>query len=220
MNRFLRRHRRALAFLLAFLGVLIGLSSVRERPATWDALVVAGDLPAGHVLTDADVQSVPMPQAVQPDSAVTDRTAAVGRVLAGPMAAQELLVDGRLVGPNLLAGSPPDHVALSVRLDDPAEAAFLLPGDTVDVIAASRGSVLTDDAATAPSTTTVAAAVRVLAIPGVEGAQASGLLGAGGGSSAAGGAGTVIVLGVPSRTAAAIAGAAVNSRLSVVMRAS
>ncbi|MDQ1247307.1 MAG: hypothetical protein QG597_1677 [Actinomycetota bacterium] len=219
MNRFLRRHRRALAFLLAFLGVLIGLSSVRERPATWDALVVAGDLPAGHVLTDADVQSVPMPQAVQPDSAVTDRTAAVGRVLAGPMAAQELLVDGRLVGPNLLAGSPPDHVALSVRLDDPAEAAFLLPGDTVDVIAASRGSVLADDAA-APATTTVAAAVRVLAIPGVEGAQASGLLGAGGGSSAASGAGTVIVLGVPSRTAAAIAGAAVNSRLSVVMRAS
>lgn len=219
MNRFLRRHRRALAFLLAFLGVLIGLSSVRERPATWDALVVAGDLPPGHVLTDADVQSVPMPQAVQPDSAVTDRTAAVGRVLAGPMAAQELLVDGRLVGPNLLAGSPPDHVALSVRLDDPAEAAFLLPGDTVDVIAASRGSVLADDAA-APATTTVAAAVRVLAIPGVEGAQASGLLGAGGGSSAAGGAGTVIVLGVPSRTAAAIAGAAVNSRLSVVMRAS
>lgn len=220
MNRFIRRHRRALAFLFAFVGVLLGLSSVRERPATWNGLVVAGDLAAGHVLTDGDVRDVAVTESLRPSTAVTDRSAVVGRVLAGPMAAGELLVDGRLVGPNLLTGSPPDHVALSVRLDDPAEAAFLLPGDTVDVIAASRGSVLTDDAAPgAAASTTVASGVRVLAIPGVEGARASGLLNTGGGSTGAG-SGTVIVLGVPSRTASAIAGAAVNSRLSVVMRAS
>ena len=34
INRFVRRHRRALAFALAFLGVLIGLSALRTRPQT------------------------------------------------------------------------------------------------------------------------------------------------------------------------------------------
>lgn len=222
MNRFLRRHRRALAFLLAFVGVLVGLSSLRERPATWTAVVVTGDLPAGHVLAAGDLREVPLTESVRPATAVTDPAGAVGRVLAGPMAAEEVLLDSRLVGPNLLDGSPPDHVALSVRLDDPAEAAFLLPGDIVDVIAASRTSVLADDAVTdSAATTTVASGVRVLAIPGVEGAQVSGLLGSGtggGGTAAGAGAGTVIVLGVPSRTASTIAGAAVNARLSVVMR--
>lgn len=224
MPVFLRRHRRAIAFILAFLGVLVALSSLRARPDEWTAVVAAGDLAPGHVLTAGDVRTAPMPLAAQPDTAVADPESLVGRVLAGPVAAGEVIVETRLIGPSLLAGSPADHVAVSVRLDDPAEAAFLQPGDTVDVLAAPRTSGLA--AAADPSTLSaggqsdgarvVAQEVRVLAVPGVAGAEASGLLGSG---SVGSGQGTVIVVGVPARTAAAIAGVATGARLSVVLRA-
>lgn len=224
MPIFLRRHRRAIAFILAFLGVLVALSSLRERPEVWTAVVAAGDLSPGQVLAEGDLRTVPMTVAARPDTAVDDPAAVVGRVLAGPVAAGEMLLESRLVGPSLLAGSPDDHVAMSVRLDDPAEAAFLRPGDIVDVLAAARTTGLassTDPGAAdggepAVGARVVAQAVRVLAVPGVAGAEASGLLGS---SSVGSGQGTVIVVGVPGRTAASIAGVAAGARMSVVLRA-
>lgn len=215
MSRFLRRHRRAIAFALAFLGVLVGLASVKQRPPSWEALVLAGDLPAGKVLAGEDLRPAALPADARPASAVTDPSAAVGRVLAGPASAGEVLTENRLVGPGLLAGSA-GQVALPVRLEDPAEAAYLRAGDLVDVLAASRATNLGADESAAPvAARTVARAVRVLAVPGAAGAAASGLLAGGVGS----GQGTVVLVAVPTGTAAEIAGAAVNARLSVVMRA-
>lgn len=214
MSRFLRRHRRPIAFALAFAGVLVGLASIKQRPPSWEAVVIAGDLPAGDVIDAADLRRASLPEEVRPTSAVADAAAAVGRVLAGPVSAGEVLTENRLVGPGLLEGSA-GLVALPVRLEDPAEAAYLRAGDRVDVLAASRSTDLANDPAAAPATARVVArSVRVLAVPGAAGAAASGLFTSGVGN----GQGTVVLIAVPTGTAAEIAGAAVNARLSVVMR--
>lgn len=214
MPLWLRRHRRAVAFVLAFAGVLLALAGLRQHDPTWEAVVVRADLPAGHVLSDGDLGTQALPTGAHPPTAIASAADAVGRVLAGPMTSGEVVLASRLVGPHLLDGMPAGTVAQSVRLEDPAEVAFLKPGDHVDVVAARRGS-LTDDAA-ATKASTVAENASVLAIPGVEGARVSGLLGSSG--DVRSGQGTVIVLGVDRRTAASLAGAAADSRLSVILR--
>ena len=117
MPRLIRRYRRPLAFLLAFLGVLVALSSMRERPDTWQATVVATDLAGGHVLTAADLRTAAASAGTRPTTAVGHPDDAIGRVLAGPVAAGEILSEHRLIGPSLLDGSPPGHVAIPITLD-------------------------------------------------------------------------------------------------------
>lgn len=225
LQRVLRRNRRAIAFLLAFVGVLFGLAALRDEPPAWEGLVISRDLPAGHSLTVGDIQVVRLSTAARPANALTTAAEAEGRVLAGPMVGGEMLLHSRLVGPGILAGGPPGHVAMPVRLDDPAEASFLRPGDHVDVLAARRtAELITPGAEAGNSSTTngaevVARNVVVLAIPGsgASGASAgtTGLLG-GAGTGDAGG--SVLVVSVAQAQAAEIAGAAANARLSVVLR--
>ena len=213
MPRLIRRYRRPLAFLLAFLGVLVALSSMRERPDTWQATVVATDLAGGHVLTAADLRTAAASAGTRPTTAVGHPDDAIGRVLAGPVAAGEILSEHRLIGPSLLDGSPPGHVAIPITLDDAAEATFLRTGDVVDVMAARRSSGFeTSESAAA---TIVARAVRVLALPGTDPGQLPGLLG---GARAGSTQATVVVVGLPPASAAAVAGAAATSRLSLLVR--
>lgn len=205
----------------AFIGVLFGLSALREEPPEWSGLVVNRDLPAGHMLTPGDVQPVGLSTASQPDNAITSADEAAGRVLAGPMVSGEMLLDSRLVGPGILEGGPPGHVAMPVRLDDPAEASFLSPGDYVDVLAARRTTELItpggpDDEPPRTTAEVVARDVLVLAIPGTSSAGTTTMLG---GSSGAPTGGSVLVVSVAQSQAAEIAGAAANARLSVVLRA-
>jgi Flp pilus assembly protein CpaB len=214
MPRFIRRYRRSIAFLLAFLGVLIALSSLRERPQTWSATVVATDLPAGHVLAPGDLRTAEAPVALRPTNALTPADAAVGRVLAGPVAAGELLVEHRLVGPSLLDGSPPGHVAMPIKLDDPAESTFLRPGDIVDVMAARRSSGFGEQDAS--SATIVTRGVRVLALPGENATSVGGFMGNSPGASSS--QGTAVVVGMSPSAAASVAGAAATSRLSLLVQ--
>ncbi len=212
--RFVRRHRRSVAFLLAFVGVLVGLAALRERPPTWEGLVVRADLPAGHTLAADDVIRADLDASAHPTNAVTDPASITGRVLAGPVAAGEVLVEGRIVGPGLLAGAPPGTVAMPLQLDDAAEVAYLRPGDSVDVLAAPRTTG--PEGAGATSATTVARDARVLALGGAGDQQSGGLLG-GGSTGTRQGAATVVVQ-LPSNIATLVAGASATSRISVVVR--
>lgn len=219
--RVVRRHRRGLAFVCAFVGVLFGLAALREEPAEWAGLVVNQDLPAGHLLSPGDVQVVGLSAAAQPANAMTSPAEVNGRVLAGAMVAGEMVLDSRLVGPGLLDGSPPGHVAMPLRLEDPGEASFLQPGDRVDVLAARRTSELnpttggTEEEAAPPVAQIVARDVVVLAIPATGPTGAAGLLS---GASAASASGSALVVSVAQTQATEIAGAATNARLSVVLR--
>lgn len=201
--------------------MLFGLSALREEPPEWAGLVVSRDLPAGHTLLPDDVRAVGLSTSAQPANAITDAAEASGRVLAGPMVAGEMLLDSRLVGPSLLDGGPSGNVAMPLRLEDPAEAGFLSPGDHVDVLAARRTTELgalpdQDEAAqAAPTAEVVARDVVVLAIPGSGSSGAGGLIG---GSTTGPTAGSVLVVSVGQSQAAEIAGAAANARLSVVLR--
>lgn len=219
--RVVRRHRRGLAFVFAFTGVLFGLSALREEPPQWAGLVVSRDLPAGHTLSPGDIKAIGLSAAAQPSNAIASLEEANGRVLAGSMVSGEMLLESRLVGPGILDGGPPGHVAMPLRLDDPDEASFLRPGDHVDVLAARRTTELaatagTDEAESSPPTAEIVARdVVVLAIPGAGSAGPAGLLGGASGGSTGG---SVLVVSVEQDQAAEIAGAAANARLSVVLR--
>lgn len=211
---FVRRHRRGLAFLLGCTGVLLALSALRQPEPHWLALVAARDLPAGHQLAPDDLVQVPVTTAAHPRSAATDRASLVGRSLASDVDEGEVLIERRLAGQGLLAGAPEGHVAITVRVDDFAEVAFLRPGDRVDVLAASRASEVSGPSRAAE---VVASGVPVLAVPDTDPVADSGLLQSPVSVNGANESPSILVA-VPADTAEAIAGAAVNSRLSVVLR--
>lgn len=211
--RIIRRYRRSIAFVMAFLGVLLGLGAIKERPPSWDAVVFVRDLPAGAVLTPADLRTVAITTEVRPATALVDLTQLEQAVLAAPVSAGELVLTTRIVGPGLLSGAPPDHVAMPITLDDVSGYGFLRTGDVVDVLAAPRSAGI-DGSATAPAVT-VAQGARVLAIPGEGSADPGSLLSGEAGASAGSKA---VLIGVPADVAGAVAGAATASHLSLVVR--
>lgn len=207
------RRRWLLSAGLAAAAVATALPAVAPAPVSGTSVLTAArNLAAGTALTEADVVRVLLPDHLLPEGVLLDVGGVTGRLLAGAVRRGEPLTDVRLVGPGLLAllgdgqpgGDPPggnqpggnQFVAVPVRLADPASAALLRPGDVVDVLGAST-------AADGPPAAAVLAAVApVLAVP----QQTADLEGA------------LVVLAVPPATAARLAGAAVTSRLSVVVR--
>lgn len=202
------RRRWLLSAGLAAAAVATALPAVAPAPVSGTSVLTAArNLAAGTALTEADVARVLLPDHLLPEGVLLDVGGVTGRLVAGAVRRGEPLTDVRLVGPGLLAllgdGQPGGNqpggnplVAVPVRLADPASAALLRPGDVVDVLGAST-------AADGPPAAAVLAAVApVLAVP----QQTADLEGA------------LVVLAVPPATAARLAGAAVTSRLSVVVR--
>jgi Flp pilus assembly protein CpaB len=107
-------------------------------------LVVVHDVAAGEVLTADDVELVRRPVAERPATALTTPGAAVGRTAAGPLTALEVLTPERLLGGDLLAGQPGDHVALSVPVID-AGSVGVRPGNRVDLYATGSGTQVASD---------------------------------------------------------------------------
>src|SRR3546814_9352265 len=67
LRRLVLRRRRLLSALLLGLAVLAGLRAVAPPPASTTTVVVAAhDLPAGAVVTDADLTTVALPDAAVP----------------------------------------------------------------------------------------------------------------------------------------------------------
>jgi pilus assembly protein CpaB len=210
--------RRVLAGLLAGFALVLALRPAPAAPAPAadvPVAVAARDLAAGAVLSADDLTVVALPPAVVPDGVVGEVAALAGDVLAGPVRAGEPVTDVRVVGPGLWSQVPPGQVAAPVRLADLAVAGLLRPGDRVDVLATTaHGST-----AEGSTTEVVAADALVLTAP-PSGPSATGSAGTGPstiGSTAAGADTGLLVLAVPSETAARLAASATSSTLTVTL---
>jgi pilus assembly protein CpaB len=184
----------------AVLTVLALVLAVRPSPApaapgeeTVPVVVSARDLPAGTVLTAADLTIAGYPAAATPAGVVDDPQELLSRVLAGGVRAREPVTDARLVGPGVTALLPPGQVAAPVRLADLAVAALVHTGDRVDVLAT---------VADAPSAEVIAEGALVVATTGAAADR-----------SAAG----LLLLGVDEQTAARLAAAATSATLTLTL---
>lgn len=193
LRRALARYRVLLAAGLAAAAVLTGLTAL--APTTGPTVVIltaARDLRSGAPLTPADLAHTALPRNVVPTGALLEATAALGRLVSGPVRRGEPLTDVRLLGAELISG--PTEVAVPVRVFEPATAALVRPGNRVDVLSAAPEG--------GPVATVIAADLAVLAVPVLGDTT---------------GEGALLVLAADRPTAARLAAAAVSGRLSVVI---
>jgi pilus assembly protein CpaB len=141
--------RRILKLILV--PVLVGLVAVSATyaylqrlapPPAEEVRVVAAAraMPAGTVLTAADLVLTGVPPSLAGPEAVTDLAQAEGKVTLVPLVPGELVLRSKLVhpgsGPGLGGHLPPGYRAVTVAADEVRAVAWLLrPGDRVDVIA-------------------------------------------------------------------------------------
>jgi pilus assembly protein CpaB len=196
-------HRRLLAAGLAAASTALGLTVVAPAPdPTVPVLAAARDLPAGAPLVERDLRPLALPPDAVPEGALRPGAAVLGRAPAGPVRRGEALTDVRLVGPGLLDALGPGLVATPVRIADAGSVGLLRPGDRVDVLAARAPTVA--EAGGAARASPVVQGVRVLTVPSAEdGGLADGAL---------------VVLATREPEATALAAAAVDGPLSVVLR--
>jgi Flp pilus assembly protein CpaB len=147
--------RRWLAAGLVGVATLAGLQAAAAPPApSTSVLVAARDLPAGELITAADLTVVDFADDSVPSGTV-ERATAQGRTLAAPLRAGEPVTDVRLVGAGLLQGYP-GLVAVPIRIPDSAVVDLLKVGDEIDLLATDPGG---------SGTERIAASVPVLALP-------------------------------------------------------
>jgi Flp pilus assembly protein CpaB len=147
--------RQCLAGLLAAGALVLALRPEPAPPVGEDptvpVVVAATDLPAGTLLTAADLAVARLPSA--PGGAGSEPADLAGQTLAGAVRAGEPVTDVRLVGSGLTALLPAGTVAAPVRPADVAVSALPRAGDRVDVLATTDGD---------PSARVVAAGALVL----------------------------------------------------------
>ena len=135
--------RRLLAAGLAA-GTVLGCLAVARTPdggPRVDVVVAARGLPAGHELEAADLVVASRPADYAPGGAPSSASSLVGRRLAGPVTAGEVMTDGRVVGAGLLAGRPANEVAAHVSVADRAALAMVRAGVSVDIITGTGATV-------------------------------------------------------------------------------
>ncbi|WAJ31681.1 SAF domain-containing protein [Arthrobacter sp. FX8] len=104
----LSRNRRLVAALLLCAAAAIAVQQLTPAPLTTvTALSAARDLPAGTTVTAADLAQVQVPPGMVTDGFLRDGSATAGKQLAAPLRKGQLLTDAQLLGPGLLAGTPP-----------------------------------------------------------------------------------------------------------------
>ncbi|MFD4994360.1 SAF domain-containing protein [Cellulosimicrobium cellulans] len=153
-------------------------------PPTAPAVVTTREVPAGALLTEADLRVDHVSAELVPAGSAAGPDDVVGRRATVALAAGTLLQDALVTGGELAAAAPAGTVVAPVRLD-PGVAALLGPGDRVDLLAAGDRvftTALTDvptdgqDPATADPYLARAAVV----VPAPEPEGGGGLLGTGG----------------------------------------
>ena len=98
------------------------------------AFAAAADLPAGKTLAPGDVSSISVPPGLVPAGNPGSEAAFEGKQLAAPLRRGQLLTDAQILGPGLLAGSPPGSAAVPLRMADPASVQLVSPGQLVNVV--------------------------------------------------------------------------------------
>ncbi|MDR1237706.1 MAG: SAF domain-containing protein [Propionibacteriaceae bacterium] len=150
----LSRHRRLLAALAAGVAVLAGLSAITQGQTEVPVLVAAHEIASGSKLTSADLRVSRWPAAIVPDRALTTAEEAIGQISVAaiteraPITASDLLEEGQLVAPGLVA------LPLSFATSSPID--LLQVGSTIDIIG--------PDPATGMSKVLVSGA-RVVSVP-------------------------------------------------------
>ena len=202
LRRAVSWHRPLLAAGLAAGAVALGLQALAPRPAPSVAVLAAArDVAGGARLGSGDIRTLRLPPSAVPAGALVDPAAAVGRVLAAPVRANEPLTDLRLLGSALLRGSSGALVAVPVRFADAQAVRLLRAGDVVDVVAAAA----LDPSGTGPvAAHVVAERARVLAVPAP--AESAGLQD-----------GALVVLALEPEVATRVAAAAAAARLSFTL---
>ena len=174
----MRRYRRLLRAVLIVIGVAIVVARLSPKPAPTSSIVAAArDLPAGAILTAADLRTIAIPPATVPAGAATDLVAVIGSQLSGPLRRGEPLTDVRLTD-GVLSRPAAGLVSAPVRLADSQAAQLLQPGQRIDVLAASTavadagiagsgsdGGSSNGGGAASSAATVVAANVMVVAVP-------------------------------------------------------
>ena len=189
-------HRRKLAVLAAVGAVLTGVSAAAPaEPPSLDVVRTRAQLPGGAVLTAADLTVDRVVAADAPAGAVTDVDVLVGKTLAAPVAARQVLTALAVV--SVRSAVSPAHVLAPMKIGDLDLAAQLRPGDRVDVLAA-------DD--TSPKASVVAAGARVVTVPQIDPEAQNASTGA------------LVLVDVDAQTAAVLARAAVSATLTVIWR--
>ncbi|TAK68470.1 MAG: Flp pilus assembly protein CpaB [Actinomycetota bacterium] len=214
-----RRHRRLIAVVLFVLAAGLVLVAVRPpSPVTTSVLVTTTALPGGATVRAADVQRRDVPAEFVPAGAVSDPATVDGAVLAGPVAVGEILTLSRFAGaPGATGAVGSGLVAAPVRIADAAAVALVSAGDVVDVLHARSAAAQEVSAAEV-----VARAVRVVSVPSGRSSGGGGVFGRDddriSSNDAAGATGALVVLAVDPATSIALAAAAANGRLSLVLR--
>lgn len=98
-------------------------------------VVASRDIPAGTTLAVNDMTVVEFPMDVAPPGTSTDSESLLGQVVTVAVAPGEAITTTRLLGSRPEAGQ--GMVASPVRLADAGVAGLLVPGDVIDVIAAT-----------------------------------------------------------------------------------
>ena len=141
--------------------VAAGLTVQQLTPApafTVSAFAAARDLPAGETLGPDDLTALSVPRGLVPAGSFGRAEDLQGKQLAVALRKGQLLSDAQLLGPGLLAGSPPGSAAVPLRMADPASIQLLSPGQLVNVVM-TTGNGFDQPAA---ATQVLAAAVPVL----------------------------------------------------------
>ncbi|TQJ60281.1 Flp pilus assembly protein CpaB [Arthrobacter sp. SLBN-83] len=134
----LNRNRRLVAALLLCAAAALAVQQLTPPPlATVTALAAARDLPAGTAVTAADLAHLQVPPGMVADGFLQDDAAAAGKQLAAPLRKGQLLTDAQLLGPGLLAGTPPGSAAVPLRMADAASIQLVSPGQLVNVVLTS-----------------------------------------------------------------------------------
>jgi Flp pilus assembly protein CpaB len=193
-RRRIKRHRRPIAALLAALCVLTIITAISDRSGPTSTVVIAArDIPAGTTLTSGDLTTAQFPRDLTPTGSASDPGALIGEVVTAGVWSGEILTTARILGGRPEAGR--GLVAAPVRLADAGVAGLLAPGDTVDIIAASRDS----------NAKVVARSARVITRPippAAFGTQT----------------GSLVLLAVTPEEATALAGVATTRQLSAVLQ--
>ncbi|MGO4190725.1 RcpC/CpaB family pilus assembly protein [Arthrobacter sp. YAF17] len=139
--RWLERNRRLTVALLLCIAAGITVQQLTPAPAfTVSAFAAARDLPSGEVLGPEDLTLLSVPRDLVPAGSFGGNDSPHGKQLAVALRKGQLLSDSQLLGPGLLAGSPPGTAAVPLRMADPASIQLLSPGQLVNVVMTTGGT--------------------------------------------------------------------------------
>ncbi|UFU07303.1 SAF domain-containing protein [Ruania halotolerans] len=137
LRGYLWRFRFVLAAACVTCAGLLLLADLRPGPRTVEITVTSRDIPAGTVLTGADLRQE---QALTAPGDAWETEELIGARLAAGLPEGMPIPGTVLVGPGLTEAAPPGTVVLPVRLADPAMMALVRVGDRMDLYQAPTDS--------------------------------------------------------------------------------